>query len=131
MRKSVISLFSLLILASFIAAACKPAATPTPPPAPVVRPTATRVVTPTPKPEWEVKWDNALAEAKKEGKVSIYALWGQDTRVAVSQAFRDKFGIEAEFTSFARGAELLAKVKLEQNAGLNIPDVFGAGGPTF
>ncbi|MDZ4246645.1 MAG: ABC transporter substrate-binding protein [Dehalococcoidia bacterium] len=131
MRKSVISLFSLLILASFIAAACKPAATPTPPPAPVVRPTATRVVTPTPKPEWQVKWGNALAEAKKEGKVSIYALWGQDTRVAVSQAFRDKFGIEAEFTSFARGAELLAKVKLEQNAGLNIPDVFGAGGPTF
>lgn len=108
------------VLVVMALAACQPAPTATP--GPMAKPTETRAPT---------RWDSALEAAKREGKVSVYALWGQESRVAVSQAFRKKFGIEAEFTSFNRGAEMLARVRLEKNAGLNIPDVFGAGGPTL
>ena len=77
-------------------------------------------------------WDSLVAAAKKEGTVSIYALnWGPQTRVAVIEAFKAKYGINVEFSPFSRGAELQAKVEAEQRAGLFLADVFGAGSNTY
>ncbi len=56
-------------------------------------------------------WDSLVAAAKKEGTVSIYALnWGPQTRVAVIEAFKAKYGINVEFSPFKRCSELQAKV---------------------
>ncbi len=76
-------------------------------------------------------WDALVAAAKKEGSVSIYAMWIPETRVALAQAFKDKYGINVEFTPFNRGAEILTKMQTEQRAGLYLADVIGAGAGTL
>ncbi len=83
------------------------------------------------QPDWQQKWDATVAAAKKEGTVSIYALWTPEVRNALTQAFKEKYGIGLEFTPFSRGSDLLAKVQAEQRAGLYNADVFGAGNPTL
>ncbi|MBI4333233.1 MAG: extracellular solute-binding protein [Chloroflexi bacterium] len=83
------------------------------------------------KPGWEGKWENTLAEARKEGVVRLYSLWGSETRVLLSQGFKARYGIELEFSPFARGSDLLAKVQAERRAGLYLADAFGAGPPTL
>lgn len=86
---------------------------------------------PAAKPDWQARWDSLTAQARKEGKVSVYALWRPETRDSIGKAFRDKFGITLDYTAFGRGAELLAKVQAEKRAGLYLADAFGAGGPTL
>lgn len=76
-------------------------------------------------------WDSVVAAAKKEGSVTLYALWTPETRIGLSQAFKAKYGIDVEFTPFSRGAELLAKVQTEQRAGIFLADVYGAGAGTL
>jgi len=83
------------------------------------------------KPAWESNWEKTLREAKKEGIVSNYTLWRPEVRNALVGAFKDKYGINLEFTSFGRGAELLAKVQAEKRAGIYAADVFGAGATTL
>ncbi|MBI2934121.1 MAG: ABC transporter substrate-binding protein [Chloroflexi bacterium] len=78
---------------------------------------------------WEQRWNAVVAEARKEGSVAVYSLWRPETRTTVTTAFKDKFGINVEFTPFGRGAELVAKVQAEQRAGLFYVDTFGAGNP--
>lgn len=80
---------------------------------------------------WETKWEKILVGAKKEGIVSNYTLWRPEVRTALMQAFKDKYGIALEFTSFGRGAELLAKTQAEKRAGIYAADVFGAGATTL
>lgn len=81
---------------------------------------------------WQEKWDKTVAEAKKEGTVSAYvAGWGPSTRKALTDAFKAKYGINVEFTSFGRGAEMVARAEKEKLAGLNIADIFPTGPPTL
>ena len=80
---------------------------------------------------WEKKWNTTLAEAKKEGTVSVYTSWGAAGRVAVTKAFKDKYGINLEFTNFGRGALFIAKYQAEMNAGINMADVFCVGASTL
>ncbi len=81
---------------------------------------------------WQQKWDELLAAGKKEGTVNIYnTAWRPEASAALREAFMQKYGISLEFSPFARGAELFAKVQAEKTAGLAIADVFGAGGPTL
>lgn len=82
---------------------------------------------PVKKADWESRWEKTLLEARKEGKVSIYSIWRPSTRDAVTKAFKDKYGIVVEFTIFARGPDLLARVQAEKRAGLFLADAFGAG----
>ncbi len=72
-------------------------------------------------------WDSLVAAAKKEGIVSVYAVWRPETRAVVTKAFKARYGIDVEFTPFSRTAELLAKVQTEQRASLYLVDVFGVG----
>lgn len=115
----------LLIIAGLIFNSCSPQAiTGTPGP-------AAKATTVPPKTGWEHRWETTLAEAKKEGSVSIYTLWRPDTRIALTRAFKEKYGIDLEFSPFGRGAEMAAKVQAEQRAGLYAADAFGAGAPSL
>ena len=77
------------------------------------------------KPEWEQKWEGLLAEAKKEGKVTLYAMWVPRVRTALAESFKKKYGITLEFSAFARAEEIAAKVQREKTAGLYNVDVIG------
>ncbi len=76
-------------------------------------------------------WNSLVDAAKKEGKVVIYTSWGPPTRMAITKAFKAKYGIDVEFSLFSRTSELLAKVQTEERAGLHLADVFGAGSNAF
>ncbi len=120
-------LFVTLLLAGMLLGACSSAATPT------ATPPVTKVATPpqqvTAAPS---AWDNLVAEAKKEGTVSMYITsWTPQMTAAVAQGFKDKYGINVEFSPFSRGAELMAKVQAEQRASLFNVDIVGAGGGTL
>lgn len=78
---------------------------------------------PTPAQDWQA----ISGEARKEGVVSIYTTWPGQTRVDLIPAFKQKYGIDLEFTTFGRGAELVAKAQAEKTANLYNVDVFGAG----
>lgn len=117
---------SFLILAAVLLVSCGPGETGQETKIPATKPAVAAEAT------WEKEWGNVLAEAKKEGTVSLYTIfWPSPTRAALSQALKDKFGINLEHSPYMGGAQLVAKVKEEQRAGLNIADVFGVGGGTL
>ncbi|MDP2718776.1 MAG: ABC transporter substrate-binding protein [Dehalococcoidia bacterium] len=129
MKKTLWIMMAFLIAAATLGGCGKP--TPQPPAAITKAPTQVATAMPPPKPAWQQEWETTLEKAKQEGSVSVYALWRPETRTALTEAFGKKYGINLEYTPFARGAELLAKVKAEQTAGIQGADVFGAGGPTM
>ncbi len=124
MSKLIVGLAALALL-GIAAFACAPLVPATPAPATVKAPEVGS------KLSAAQDWDALVAEAKKEGTVAVYALWRPETRSGLTQAFKQKYGINVEFSPFSRGAELLAKAQSEQRAGLYLADVFGAGGPTL
>lgn len=124
MRKSV-GLMTLLLV-TLLATACGRAQAP-PPAAGLKIPTVTAPQIA----DWERKWESAVAEAKKEGKVIVYAGWIPEVRTALGAAFKNKYGIEVEFFPLGRGAELLAKVQAERRAGLVVADVLSSGATTI
>lgn len=144
MKTRCISLLILVILVTLSVAACTPQAAPTPaatqaptsPPkatekaaAPATQaPTAPPKATTPAKPAWQADWDKTLAEAKKEGKVVIYATVGQVVREAMTEAVKKKYGLELEFL-VGRGSEVGQKLLRERIAGLYLADVY-MGGPT-
>ncbi len=77
------------------------------------------------------KWDAVVAGAQKEGTVSVYTTWAGPSRVALVKAFKDRYGINAEFTSFGRGAEFIVRAQAEKAAGINNADVYGFGSSTL
>ncbi|MBI4332081.1 MAG: ABC transporter substrate-binding protein [Chloroflexi bacterium] len=118
----IVCLVLAAVLWSLACTAASPAATPPP---------ATKAAAPALKTTVEQRWESTLAEARKEGVVTVYALWRPENRTTLTQAFKDKYGINIEFSPFSRGSDLLAKVQAEQRAGMYVADVFGAGGPTL
>ena len=76
-------------------------------------------------------WDTVIAQAKKEGVVSLYALWKPAARTALTDAFRNKYGINVEFFPFSRGEDMVTRAEQEKTAGLRVVDVFGAGAPSL
>lgn len=81
------------------------------------------------KQAWEIKWDKTLAEARKEGKVVIYVIFGPEVRNPLSKAFKSKYGIDVEFVS-GRGPEMAQKVIMERKMGLEISDLYISGANT-
>ncbi len=122
--KNILTMLMTVLSVGLMVAACNP------PPAP--GPAGTGTAAPTAaKADPQKDWDQLVADAKKEGTVTVYALWRPDTRQAVTDALKSKYGINVEFSPFSRGAELLAKVEAEQRAGLYLADLFGAGSNTM
>ncbi len=79
------------------------------------------------KVDWEVKWDETVAAAKKEGKLLIYSTPSGDIIRALASAFEKKYGIKVEWVS-GRGEEWAQRMIAEKNAGIKAVDVIIAGG---
>ncbi len=104
----------------WLSAGCTSGSTPLPPAG-----QQTTAPAPVAKAGPEAGWDKLVAEAKKEGKVSVSADRSTE-REALVEAFKNKFGIDLEFT-VGRSVELLPKIAAERQAGLYLRDVYIAG----
>lgn len=83
------------------------------------------------KEAWQVEWEKALAEAKKEGKVVIYTGVPPITRSEITKGFKKIFeGIELEFVA-GSGAELSQKIFAQRRAGLYLVDLYISGTTTM
>lgn len=71
-----------------------------------------------------------MEAAKKEGRVVAYSTAGAETRTALVQAFRDKYGIALEVI-VAKGAEVSQKLLTERRAGLYLADLYVGGSTTM
>ncbi len=80
-------------------------------------------------PSGAMEWDKTVQAAKKEGKVVIYTTLATDARMALSKAFKDKYGIDAEWVA-GRGAETTEKFFAERRGGIYSGDLFIIGGVT-
>lgn len=85
-------------------------------PAPVPVPGAPRAA-------WEEEWEKVMREAKREGKVVVYDSLGVETVTPLRKAFKEKYGIDAEFMSGV-GVQMAQKLLAERKAGLNLADIF-------
>lgn len=118
---------TVLVVALFLVIACNPKPAPAPVPTGPVSTAPAGGVTLT---GWEADWAKTLTEAKKEGKVSVYAsLLGPPIRGAAT-IFKDKYGIELEITT-GRGSDVARKLIAESKAGINLADVAISGLNTF
>lgn len=79
---------------------------------------------------WQKKWDQTLAQAKKEGKVVVLGPPGDQIRDAITQGFAKTFpDISIEFSG-ARGGELATRIKAERDASIYSVDVLINGTST-
>ncbi|HEY2987112.1 MAG TPA: extracellular solute-binding protein [Candidatus Binatia bacterium] len=78
----------------------------------------------------QARWEKALAEAKKEGKVVVDGPPGEFIRTAVLQGFNKAFPEIAVEYSSGRGSELAAKIKAERDGGLYTIDLILQGTST-
>lgn len=83
------------------------------------------------KPDWQTAWEKTLAEAQKEGKVTIMTNSGDTVRASLSRGLKEKYGITTEWVVSGRGAELVAKVTNERKAGIYLIDIFLSGSSTM
>ncbi len=82
-------------------------------------------------PAGDTEWQRLVEAAKKEGVLNVYATAvAPQARAAVQKAFKQKYGIEIEYTSLDAGA-IVAKYKSEMASGLYIPDIFHTGASQF
>ncbi|MBI4333468.1 MAG: hypothetical protein HY673_19560 [Chloroflexi bacterium] len=71
---------------------------------------------------WEADWQATLAAARREGNLSIYTASGGDIRVQIGKWFKDKFGLEIDWTPIP-AAQTSPKVFRERQAGLYLADI--------
>jgi iron(III) transport system substrate-binding protein len=73
------------------------------------------------------EWDEIVAKAKDEGKVTIYSSQGLDQLNELATKFDEKYGITLEVV---RGidSELIPKVDVETDTGSRVADVFAFAG---
>lgn len=77
------------------------------------------------KPGWEAEWEQTQKDARKEGKVVLYAIVVSDIRDAIATAMK-KYGIELESMG-GRGNEIAEKVIRERRAGIYTADMYISG----
>jgi iron(III) transport system substrate-binding protein len=117
------------------AVACAPAAPPSAQapaakPAAQAAPAAPAAQAPAAKPETASAWQQIVAAAKQEGRVSVLSQGGADIRDALTIGFQQRYPeIEVEYTG-GTGAEISVKVATEQRAGQYRGDVMVHGTTT-
>ncbi|MBI4331047.1 MAG: extracellular solute-binding protein [Chloroflexi bacterium] len=110
---------SVFFILALVSPACTvPAATAPPPAAPAGKAAPASSA----KALWEQDWERTLAEAKKEGTVLVYTGFGADFRAALSQAVKEKYGLDAEFV-LGRSAEIAERIMREQRSRAYAADV--------
>lgn len=102
--------------------ACAPRPTPTPSATPA-GPT-TPPPQPTPTSPTVSAWDKVVAEARKEGQVTLYSFgFTGDIGSAVAQGFKKAYGIKVELVT-GIGTVLMERIKTEHRAGKFIADTY-------
>jgi ABC-type Fe3+ transport system substrate-binding protein len=77
--------------------------------------------------ESRAEWEQIVAAAKREGKVAVRGPAGADIREALAGAFQRQYPeIQVDYTG-ARGAELVAKLLPEIQAGQHLADILITG----
>ncbi len=84
---------------------------------------------PAPAQNWQADWEKTLAQARQEGKVTIYTTASSSTRQDLTDAFTRRYGIDLEFVT-GRGDEVIQKVSAERRAGLYLADLYIGGSTT-
>ncbi|MBI4331466.1 MAG: extracellular solute-binding protein [Chloroflexi bacterium] len=75
---------------------------------------------------WEQDWQNTLAAAKKEGILTIYSGIGSELRQPISQAIKEKFGLDIDWV-IGSAQSLTPKILAERRAGLYLADIIMGG----
>ncbi len=81
-------------------------------------------------PAWQQKWDQTLAAARKEGKVTVYGQLGPEAKVGLMTAFKAKYGIELE-PVIAPDLEITTRYVEETRKGVHLADVIFGGATTL
>jgi iron(III) transport system substrate-binding protein len=85
---------------------------------------------PTSAPSANREWDALVAAAQAEGKLVISGSPNADTRTAIPQAFKDRFGITMEYLAGA-SSDLAARLQSERAAGQYTIDACIGGANTM
>lgn len=72
---------------------------------------------------WRKEWDDLLARARQEGKVTVLAPPDPETRVKLPPKFKQRFGIDMEYIGASFGGGGARKLLLERRAGIYTLDV--------
>lgn len=124
MKRWLIAITVVLLVVS-VSCAPRPSLPPPSSPAPTgTVPSAPRgATTPVPTAE-DANWAKVVAEAKKEGKATLYTFnFSGDVQGVVAKAFEEKYGIKLEFVT-GIGAVLLERMKAEKAARKFIADLY-------
>lgn len=78
---------------------------------------------------WQTKWNQLLAEGKKEGKVMLYGEVGPIFKSKISEAMKRKYGIEVDAV-VGKAPEVANKFLTERSANLNLADILITGQTT-
>lgn len=93
-------------------------------------PGAAMAKSPPATPGWQQKWNETLAAARKEGKVTVYGELGPAARTGLSTAFKNRYGIEFE-TVTGNDLEVITRYIQETRNGVYLADVVFGGSPTL
>ncbi len=72
------------------------------------------------------KWDQTLAEARKEGKITMYGQVGPALRIALTDAIKKDLGLEVNLVP-GKGHEVLTRYATEIRAGIPSADIIIGG----
>lgn len=97
--------------------------------APIKEKAPVSISKPTNTADWQKKWDDTLAAAKKEGELFVYLNAPSEARTVIPEAFKRKYGITLNVIS-GSGNELVSRLINEYRAGVHQVDALLAGGPT-
>ncbi len=121
----VIVIFVSLVTAASLAAGCSQTGP------------STSAINNTPKPieatnvaGWQADWAKTLEQAKKEGSLVIFSTWPSEVRSAMTDYFKQKYGVGLEWVT-GSGGELEQKIYAQRRAGLYQADMWlgGVGTP--
>lgn len=122
--RKLITRLVLMGMAASLIAGCGGAATSTlaPTTAPTSGAAAKSTATQPAAAAWQQKWDQTVAAAKQEGKLTLYGDMSPKLRDSI-MAFQDKYGISMDFVT-GMGSQIVTKWTSERSAGLAIADAF-------
>ncbi len=78
------------------------------------------------QPDWQKKWNDTVAAAKKEGEVLIYLNAPAEARNALPAAFSQAYGIQLDIV-MGTGAEVASRMDAEYRGGIHQVDVILPG----
>lgn len=123
----------VIIAGLLLVAACAPAQPTAPPRQPepareaIAKPAEPKPAEAKPaKPESQLEWERVLEAAQREGRVVVMGPQGADVREALTEPFRQKYGIEADLES-GDARELIPRLTTERQAGQYLRDVYIQG----